>query len=101
MKKLKSEAGINERTLKQFAEMMGVDQQLIAMKSQIIDKIKNECKLKKISQRQLAKMVPGLTHDRLSKVFNGQLSHMTLDKLVEILSTLNIKVILKLKNYKR
>lgn len=101
MKNLKIKTGINKKTPKQFAEMMGVDHQLIVMKSQIIDKIKSECDAKKISQRQLAKMVPGLTHDRLSKVFNGQLSHMTLDKLVEILSTLNIIVVLKLKNYKR
>lgn len=101
MEDLKLKTGINNKTLKQFAEMMGVDHQLIAIKSQIIDKIKSECKLKKISQRRLAKMVPGLTHDRLSKVFNGQLPHMTLDKLVKISSTLDIKVILKLKNYKR
>ncbi len=45
-------------------------------------------------------MVPGLTHDRVSKVFNGQLSHMTLDKLVEILSALHIKVALKFKTEK-
>jgi predicted XRE-type DNA-binding protein len=91
---------LNTTDLKGFAEMMGVDYQLIVMKSQIIDKIKSECGDKKISQRQLAKMVPGLTHDRISKVFNGQLSHMTLDKLIEILTTLHIKADLKLKNEK-
>jgi predicted XRE-type DNA-binding protein len=89
---------LNTTDLKGFAEMMGADYQLIVMKSQIIDKIKSECEDKKISQRQLAKMVSGLTHDRISKVFNGQLSHMTLDKLVEILSVLKIKIILKFKS---
>ncbi len=86
--------------LKGFAEMMGVDYQLVVLKSQIIEAVKKECDAKEISQRQLARMVPGLTHDRISKIFNGQIGHMTLDKLVEILSYLNITAALKLKKDK-
>ena len=77
--------------LKGFAKLMGVDYQLVQLKAKLIEKIKTECKKQKISQRALAKQVPGLTHDRISKIFNGQISHMTTDKLIEILSSLNIK----------
>jgi len=76
--------------LKGFAEMMGVDYQLIQVKSKLIEKIKSECENRNISQRKLAGLVPGLTHDRISKIFNGQVGHMTVDKLIEILSHLDI-----------
>ncbi|MBK7961206.1 MAG: hypothetical protein IPK04_08325, partial [Bdellovibrionales bacterium] len=46
----------------------------------------------KITQRQLARLVPGLSQDRVSKIFNGHLGHMSIDKLVEINSALKIKV---------
>ncbi|RME14178.1 MAG: hypothetical protein D6797_09465 [Bdellovibrio sp.] len=61
------------------------------MKAKLIDKIKSECERRKISQRKLASLVPVLTHDRVSKIFNGQVGHMTVDKLIEILSHLNIR----------
>ena len=84
-------AKIKTTDIKGFAEMMGVDYQLIQLKVKLIDKIKTECEERKISQRKLAGLVPGLTHDRISKIFNGQVGHMTADKLIEILSCLNIK----------
>ena len=84
-------AKIKETDLKGFADMLGVDYQLVQVKAKLIDKIKNECVKRKISQRKLASLVPGLTHDRISKIFNGQVGHMTVDKLIEILSHLDIK----------
>lgn len=45
----------------------------------------------------LAKMVKGLTQDRVSKIFNGQIGHMTVDKLIAILISLNYKVEVKAK----
>ena len=62
-----------------------------------IDKIQKHCKKKKISQRQLAKLVPGLTQDRISKIFNGEIGHMTIDKLVVILVALDYKIEIKAK----
>jgi predicted XRE-type DNA-binding protein len=40
-------------------------------------------------------MVPQLTQDRVSKIFSGQVGHMTIDKLVTIASALEIKISLK------
>ena len=83
--------------LKEFAEMMGVNYYVVQVKGELIDKIKAECKAKNISQRELARIVPGLTHDRISKIFNGQLGHMSIDKLIEILNYLNIRINLSFK----
>lgn len=80
-----------ETDLKGFAQLMGVDYQVVQLKTKLINKIKSECEKNKISQRKLASKVPGLTHDRVSKIFNGQVGHMTVDKLVEILGYLEIK----------
>ena len=91
---------LKKTDLKGFAEMMGVDYQLVQVKAKLIEKIKIECSKQKISQRALAKKVPGLTHDRVSKIFNGQISHMTIDKLIEILSRLNIKATISFKKSK-
>ena len=38
--------------LKGFAEMMGVDYQLVQVKAKLIEKIKSECETRKISQRK-------------------------------------------------
>ena len=62
------------------------------IKSNLIDKIQAICKERKISQRKLALMVPGLTHDRVNKVFNGLVGHMTIDKLLQITYSLKIEV---------
>ena len=86
--------------LKGFAEMMGVDYQLVEVKAKFIDKIKSECKKRNISQRKLAGLVQGLTHDRISKIFNGQVAHMTVDKLIEILSSLDIRANISFKKSK-
>jgi len=87
----------NEEELKKFAEAIKVNYHLVRAKSKLIDKIKAECKSRSISQRGLAKLVPGLTHDRISKIFNGQVGHMTVDKLVEILGALGIQTELSFK----
>ena len=42
-------------------------------------------------------MVKGLTQDRVSKIFSGQVGHMTIDKLIEILSSLGLSVAIKAK----
>ena len=93
-------AKVKTTDLKGFAEMMGVDYQLVQVKAKLIDKIKSECEERSISQRKLASLVPGLTHDRVSKVFNGQVGHMTVDKLIEILSHLNIRANISFKKSK-
>ncbi len=86
--------------LKDFAEMMGVDYHLVEVKAKLIDKIKSECEKRNISQRKLADLVQGLTHDRISKIFNGQVGHMTVDKLIEILSSLDIRANISFKKSK-
>jgi len=82
---------VDVESLKKLAKAMGVDYYLVKAKSKLIEEIQSECKKRSISQRGLAKMVPGLTHDRVSKIFNGQIGHMTLDKLVEILGVLGVQ----------
>lgn len=84
-----------EKELAQLAESWGVDYQVIKVKSDLIQAIKGYCQKKKISQRQLAAMVPGLSQDRVSKIFSGQIRHMSIDKLVEIHSALKMKVSVK------
>ena len=81
-----------KKKLAQLAESWGVDYQVIKVKSDLIHAIKKHCQKKKISQRQLAAMVPGLSQDRVSKIFTGQVGHMSIDKLIEIHSSLKLKV---------
>lgn len=84
-----------EQELVHLAESWGVDYQVIKVKSDLIEAIKDHCHKKKISQRQLASMVPGLSQDRVSKIFTGQIGHMSIDKLIEIHSALKLKVSVK------
>ena len=93
MKKEKLEA----LTFEELAESWGIDYQVFKIKTKLIDSIKKTCKTQKISQRKLASMVDGLTQDRVSKIFSGQVGHMTIDKLVEILSALDIQLELRTK----
>lgn len=88
---------LKPQNLKSLAKDWGIDYQVFKIKTALILSIKRSCEKSKISQRKLAKMVPGLTQDRVSKIFTGQVGHMTIDKLVEILSALNIKVGLQTK----
>ncbi|MDC1174505.1 XRE family transcriptional regulator [Bacteriovoracaceae bacterium] len=78
--------------IKDFADDLGINYQVLKIKQKLIASIKNHCEKNKISQRSLAKKVPGLTQDRISKIFNDQVGGMTIDKLVQILSILNIKI---------
>jgi predicted XRE-type DNA-binding protein len=84
-----------DKELVKLAESWGVDFQVIKVKSELIQAIKDHCQKKKISQRQLASMVPGLSQDRISKIFTGHIGHMSIDKLVEIHSALKLKVSMK------
>lgn len=81
--------------LSQIADSWGADYQVIKLKADLIQTIKDHCAQKEISQRQLAALVPGLSQDRISKIFTGQIGHMSLDKLVEIHSALKLKVLMK------
>ncbi len=83
------------QSLKELAEDWGIDYQAFKIKTELIDVIKAHCEQEGISQRKLASIVPGLTQDRVSKIFSGQVGHMTIDKLVAIASALEIKVSLK------
>jgi len=88
---------LKPQSLESVASDWGIDYQVYLLKTKLIDKIKKICEENEISQRKLAKMVDGLSQDRISKIFTGQVGHMTLDKLVEILSALKVKVDFKLK----
>lgn len=89
---------LKPQSLESVASDWGIDYQVYLLKTKLINKIKEFCEENGISQRKLAKMVDGLSQDRISKVFTGQVGHMTLDKLVEILSALKVKVDFKLKD---
>ena len=93
---MKSEK-IKPQTLEEVANDWGIDYQVFKIKNELIETIKEYCDEHAVSQRKLAAMVPGLTQDRVSKIFSGQVGHMTIDKLVEILSALKIKVAVKAK----
>jgi predicted XRE-type DNA-binding protein len=71
--------------------------QVLRIKIELIDVLQKHCERNKISQRKLASMVPGLTQDRVSKIFSGKKEHMTIDKLVEILGVLQFSVTVKIK----
>jgi len=83
---------IKSQTLEEVAKDWGIDYQVFRIKKELIDTIKKYCLNEQISQRKLASMVPGLTQDRISKIFSGQVGHMTTDKLIEILSVLKFKI---------
>lgn len=78
--------------LKELAEESGINYQVFRIKRELVKIIKSHCDKEKVSQRALAKIVPGLTQDRISKIFNGQVGRMTIDKLIQILDCLNIKL---------
>ena len=84
-------------SLKKLAEEWGIDYEVFKIKKQLVKKIQTHCEKHNISQRTLANQTPGLTQDRVSKIFNGQIGTMTIDKLVQILSVLKIKVKIHLK----
>lgn len=88
---------LNPQSLDEMAKDWGIDYQVFKIKTQLIETIKNYCQKHKISQRKLASLVDGLTQDRVSKILSGQVGHMTIDKLVEILSALEISVTVKAK----
>lgn len=89
---MKKKSQIQLQTLEELAADWGIDYQVFRIKSQLIDVLKEHCKSHEISQRRLASMVPGLSQDRVSKIFSGQVGHMTIDKLVEIFSALELPV---------
>ena len=86
------QSSLKPLSLKALAAAWGIDYQTFLIKTDLIDTIKAYCKGHALSQRKLASLVPGLTQDRVSKIFSGQVGHMTIDKLVAILSALKIKV---------
>jgi predicted XRE-type DNA-binding protein len=87
--------GGQKQELARLSKTWGIDYQVVKLKSELIQAVKNHCRKKQISQRQLAAMVPGLSQDRVSKIFSGQVGHMSIDKLVEIHSALKLKVSIK------
>ena len=84
-------------SLKKLAEEWGIDYEVFKIKKQLVKKIQAHCKKHNISQRALASQIHGLTQDRISKIFNGQIGTMTIDKLIQILSVLKIKVKIHIK----
>lgn len=88
---------LKPQSIEEVAKDWGIDYQVFKIKSDLISTIRDYCAEHEISQRKLAAMVPGLSQDRISKIFSGQVGHMTIDKLVEILSALKFKVAIKAK----
>lgn len=86
---------LKPQSLEEVAKDWGIDYQVFKIKTELIETIKKYCAEHDVSQRKLAAMVSGLTQDRISKIFSGQVGHMTIDKLVEITSALKIKVAVK------
>lgn len=84
-------------SLKKMAEEWGIDYEVFKIKKQLVKKIQTHCQKYKISQKSLAKQIPGFSQDRISKIFNGQVGAMTIDQLIQILSTLNIRIKITLK----
>ena len=80
------------KSIKDFADDLGINYPVLKIKQKLVTKIKAHCEKNNISQRSLAKQVPGLSQDRISKIFNDRVGSMTIDKLVQILSILSIKV---------
>jgi predicted XRE-type DNA-binding protein len=83
---------IKTQTLKELAEDWGINYQVLKIKQSLVGLIKKYCEENCLSQRRLASIVPGLTQDRVSKIFSGQIGHMSIDKLVQILSVLDIEL---------
>jgi len=88
---------LKEISIQEFAQEADINYDVLKIKQKLVCKIKNHCEKNKISQRSLAKLVPGLTQDRISKIFNDRIGGMTIDKLVQILSALDIQVNISLK----
>jgi predicted XRE-type DNA-binding protein len=88
---------LKAQNLEEVAKDWGIDYQVFKIKSELINTIRKYCDDHGVSQRKLASLVPGLSQDRISKIFSGQVGHMTIDKLVEILSVLKFKVAIKAK----
>lgn len=86
---------LKPQNLMELANDWGIDYQVFLIKSQLIDSLKTYCHKNSISQRELARRVPGLSQDRVSKIFSGQVGHMTIDKLIEIMSSLGMKITIK------
>jgi predicted XRE-type DNA-binding protein len=83
---------VEGKRFKKLVDQLGIDHQVALAKKRLIESIKAICAEKKISQRTLASMVSGLSQDRVSKIFSGQIDHMSIDKLIEITSALKLKV---------
>ncbi len=94
---MKKEKLTFHNSIADLAKSWGINYEVLQIKVELADSLKKYCKRYKISQRALAKMVPGLTQDRVSKVFSGMVGHMTIDKLVEIHSALGLSVTVKTK----
>ena len=88
---------LKPQNVSQLAKDWGIDYQVFQIKFELITVLRKYCSEHEISQRKLASLVPGLTQDRVSKIFSGQVGHMTIDKLVETFSALKIKVAVKTK----
>jgi predicted XRE-type DNA-binding protein len=88
---------LKPQSLEEVAKDWGIDYQVFKIKNELITTIKRYCDEHEVSQRKLAALVPGLSQDRISKIFSGQVGHMTIDKLVEILSALKFKIAIKAK----
>lgn len=88
---------IEYSSLDEMAADSGIDIEVFKAKRKLVKVIRSYCEKNSISQKKLASLVPGLTQDRVSKIFTGQVGHMTIDKMIVILSVLKFKIEIKVK----
>jgi len=94
---MKKKSKLTIQNVGKYVQEWNAEFQVLKIKADLIEAIQKYCEKNGISQRRLASMVPRLTQDRVSKIFSGKHDHMTIDKLVEILSTLHFEVTFILK----
>ena len=94
---MKMKSKLTIQNVGRYVQEWNAEFQVLRIKAELIEVIQKHCERNGISQRKLASMVPGLTQDRISKIFSGKHDHMTIDKLLEIVSALSFTVALTLK----
>jgi predicted XRE-type DNA-binding protein len=80
------------QSIDEVANDWGIDPQLFFIKNWLIDLINNYCLENLIVKRRLASMIASSSQKKVSKIFNGEVGHFTVDELIEILSVLNLKI---------
>lgn len=79
------------KSSEELSARLGINHQVYEIKRKLADAIRQVCLQEGISQRNLAKLVPGMSQDRVSKIQRGLTGGMTIDKMIEIADALDLK----------